>query len=150
MTMWIPKCWSSSIGRLLCTGAAASALLLTAPAIAVDESDLLPTSMAFEIYAVRAPDHQVYVTFTIAPGYALYRDRIRIVGAPGAVTWVRLPHGEVVQDAYLGSREEWRYRAIAMIGLDKAPGPVHLQVSLQGCADLGVCFNPETRAVTVN
>ena len=150
MTMQIPTRCSSFLSRLLWAGAATSTLMLAPPAIAVDESDLLPSSMAFEVDALRAPNHQAYVTFTIAPGYALYRDRIHITGESGALTWVRLPHGEVVQDAYLGSREQWRYRAIAIVGLDKASGPVHLQVTLQGCADIGVCFNPETRAVTVN
>lgn len=124
-------------------------LLLSSVAFATDPDALLSSTDAFRIEAVRAPDNRVFVTFHIAPGYALYRDHIQISDPKGRLSFIALPHGQVVHDNYIGDREELRFQAIATVGLPQGAGTHQLLVSLQGCADLGVCFNPESRWVTI-
>lgn len=127
-----------------------ASLVLACTAQAVEPSELLPAGQAFQVTAVHAAGDRAFVTFTIAPGYALYADRVQITSRPGALRFVHLPDGLVVHDTYLGDRIEWRRRAIAVIGLPAGAPVSQLQVHLQGCADVGVCFNPETRQVPVH
>jgi len=126
-------------------------LLFASSANAVNPEDLLSASQAFKVSGVRAASGEIYLTFDIAPGYALYRDKIRIgtaASSPAVISTLTLPHGTLVADPDSGAKEQWRSRAIATL-TTKTSGPVLLAVKIQGCADVGVCFNPEVREVLV-
>jgi thiol:disulfide interchange protein DsbD len=71
---------------------------------ATDAQELLPPQVAFQVDAVRGADGVGYITFTIAPGYALYRDKIRISSPDAALRFVNLPHGIIEHDENLGDR----------------------------------------------
>ncbi|HRF84757.1 MAG TPA: protein-disulfide reductase DsbD family protein, partial [Pseudoxanthomonas sp.] len=57
---------------------ALAALLAAAPALAVDDSDLLPVDQAF-VLSASAPDRdRIEVRWKIADGYYLYRHRTAV------------------------------------------------------------------------
>jgi len=121
------------------------------PAHAVDPEDILAPSVAFQISGVRAASGEIYLSFDIAPGYALYRDKIHVTANARSGTQLRslsVPHGQQVDDLNYGAREQWRRHAIVTLTTDRQ-GPTLLDVKLQGCADVGVCFNPEVRHVLI-
>lgn len=112
--------------------------------------DLLGPDAAFPVRAERFSANQVRLTFDIAEGYALYRAKLRVVGLEGfVVDQVTMPPGERIEDPDLGVMELYRGRVDVVVS-GRAPGeqPVQLQVTTQGCADAGVCFNPVTRVVS--
>ena len=84
------------------------------------------------------------VRFEVAPGYYLYRDRIRFSIEPQreAPVEVRLPPGTILEDEFFGRVETYRGRVEMQVGLPAAhrTGSLRLAVDAQGCADIGVCY----------
>lgn len=126
-------------------------LLIAAPmSYALGWGDLLGPEAAFPVSAHRASADEVVVSFDIADGYALYRSKLRVEGIEGfVVDEVQLPPGERVEDPDFGVMELYRGRVdVVVSGHAWREGPVGLRVTSQGCADVGVCFNPVSRIVT--
>lgn len=137
---------------------ATAALLLAGstagPALAVDESDLLPVDQAFALTATATAADRITLRFAIADGYYLYRHRMAVkpldAGASiGAVQW---PPGKRHTDEFFGEVETWRQQVTGTVPQVQIGGAssIRLQVKYQGCADLGICYPPQTRTVTVN
>lgn len=130
-------------------------LLLFASASAVaaiDEADLLPVDDAFALSArVVAPD-RIEVQWKIADGYYLYRHRItaQAVEAADQAGTIALPHGDPHTDEFFGKVETFRGTVTGTLDKVAAPsGQLRLKVKYQGCADLGICYPPQTRMLTV-
>lgn len=111
--------------------------------------DLLSPEVAFQVSAERTGPQRVRLAFDIAEGYAMYRSKFRVSGLDGfVVEEIVLPDGERVDDPYLGAVELYRGRVeIVVTGQGAQSSPVRLQVTSQGCADVGVCFNATTRVI---
>ena len=107
---------------------------------------LMP-DQAFRISADNgANPGSLILSFTPAPGYYLYRDRIhlRLPGVPQEVP-LRFPVAEAKQDPSFG--QVWIYRhpfqvAVALPGGQPAS---RFSISFQGCADHGICYPPTTQ-----
>lgn len=119
---------------------------------------LLPVELAFAVRLARQDAARV-LEWDIAPGYYLYRDRLRVEaisppahGAkPGSVSVVmQLPKGEVMDDETFGQVEVYR-------GQERVPLVVNppdaalagLRVHYQGCAEGRACYSPAVRVLTV-
>src|SRR5690606_24135920 len=89
----------------------------------------------------------------IADGYYLYRHRISVeVAGPGFEAGaLDLPHGDPHTDEFFGEVETFRHalRATLPGHASAGAGPIHLKVKYQGCADIGVCYPPQTRTLSV-
>ncbi|WP_144409391.1 protein-disulfide reductase DsbD family protein [Pseudoxanthomonas suwonensis] len=128
-------------------------LLLAAlpAAAAVDESDLLPVDQAF-VLSASAPDRdRIEVRWKIADGYYLYRHRTAVTpGAGFAAGGLHLPDGARHTDEFFGPVETYRGELVATLdGRALGDGPVQLEVKYQGCADIGICYPPQTRRLQV-
>ena len=128
------------------------------PAMAVEESDLLPVDQAFALSANATARGRIEITWRIADGYYLYKHRIAVqpVDSPlqkNAFKFnpLQLPAGEKHTDEFFGRVETYRDRVTAVLTGAAATGvdAITLKVKYQGCADLGVCYPPQTRTVTV-
>jgi len=121
---------------------------------AVDTEDLLDPEQAFALdVSVATPDTLV-AKWTIAEGYYLYRERIRFKTKTTGVTLgePRFPAGQVKHDEFFGTMETYRQRVTVEIPLQRdsaAPGQVELEAISQGCADIGVCYPPQTQTVAL-
>ena len=120
---------------------------------AVAENELLEPEKAFRISTRALDERNVEVSFQIADGYYMYRDRFRFETASGGLLAdVALPKGKVKEDSLFGKtethRREVRIRVPVADG-DYSRGAVKLKVTSQGCADIGVCYVPVEQLVEV-
>jgi len=130
---------------------ALAALLAAVPALAVDDKDLLPVDQAFVLGASAPTRDRIEVRWKIADGYYLYRHRTA-VKASGAFAGenLRLPDGKPHVDEFFGPVETYRGELVAVLeGRATGDGPVELEVKYQGCADIGICYPPQTRRLQV-
>lgn len=133
--------------------AALAMLGVALPGVALDEGQLLDPKDAFRLTARAVDPHTVLVDFRIAPGYYLYRDRFRFETASGAV--IRdavLPPGKMKDDPFFGRTQTYRDHVairVPLTGSDLSREAARLKVVSQGCADVGVCYIPQTQWVEV-
>lgn len=134
--------------------AALAALLLVPTAQAVDESDLLPIDEAFALTATAPERGRIEFTWKIAEGYYLYRHRMGVQAVDGSFKTnpLELPDGHAYTDEFFGDVETYRDTVTAVQTGAAASGvtSVQFRVKYQGCADVGVCYPPHTKTVTVN
>lgn len=116
-------------------------------AMAVDEKELLEPDAAFQlITAVKTPNTLEFF-WDIADGYYLYRDKIKWVSlTPGIdVEATSLPKGVPRLDQFFGDVEVYRDHLAIELPIrrhDPALNKLNLEVTYQGCADVGVCYLP--------
>ena len=131
---------------------AALLILAMPPAFALDsaEQDLLTPDQAFGFSAEIMDPATIQVTWDIADGYYLYRDRIRFsTNTPGIeLREAILPPGKIKDDEFFGKLAIYRKQAVVTIPFVRssdAPATLKLSAVSQGCADIGVCFPPHTQ-----
>ena len=92
------------------------------------------------------------VTWDIAPGYYLYRDKMHVESQTEALSFGPpvLPRGEMTDDPEFGRVEIYRNEvtvplAIGAAGADKRAA--RAQIGYQGCAEDGICYPPIKKAI---
>jgi len=130
----------------------AVAPLLWFATVATADDEYLPVKLAFK-HSVAIVNGELTVNYQIAPGYYLYRDRLGFESATPGVTVgaASFPVGEDHEDDYFG--RQVIYRGDVSIGVqlafDGPPRDFDLKLKLQGCADAGLCYPPQTWTTTV-
>ena len=114
----------------------------------------LPVDEAFALRVSAAGAGAVAVTFDVAPGYYLYRERMGfdVASPPDARAGAAvLPAGKLKTDAYFGEQEVYLRPVTVRVPVSGAPagGAVDLTVRYQGCAEAGLCYPPQERVVPV-
>jgi len=119
--------------------------------------DFLPPDQAFRFNATSTTEasgaRQVRLEWAIAPGYYLYRDRIRVESAqaPGRIGAPQFPPGQTKSDEYFGKQVIYHQQLVALVPiLGAAAQPLALSVTYQGCAEAGLCYPPITRAISLD
>src|SRR5947208_12891863 len=128
--------------------------LLLLPAVlpaarAAGADDLLEPDKAFRFSARALDARTVEVRYGIADGYYLYRERFRFAAEPASVALgqPQFPKGEIHEDKFLGKQETYRKEVRIRLPVEAAgAGRMKLQVTSQGCADLGVCYVPQVQS----
>lgn len=142
------RCMAAALAVLL-----AALSLLAPPALAVSESDLLPVDQAFVLSAKAVSRQRIEFTWAIAPGYYLYRERIKVQPVDAAFKFnpLQLPEGHKKHDEFFGDVQTYRDSVTAVqTGASASDADaVTFSVRYQGCADLGICYPPQTRKLTV-
>jgi thioredoxin:protein disulfide reductase len=126
-------------------------LLAFCAAGAAAAQDLLEPEKAFQFSARVVPGPAVEVRFAIAPGYYLYRDRLRFAAqgdsqvrlAPAELP-AALPH----KDDFFGETPIYRRQVSIRLPV-QGEGRLDLKVTSQGCADAGVCYVPMDSRATL-
>ncbi len=132
-----------------------AALLLAAalPAAAIDDSQLLPVDEAFALQARAVSRDRIEIDWAIAEGYYLYRHRtsVRETGGRFKANPLQLPAGKRHVDEFFGEVETYRRHLAAAFTGAAADGAsaLTLEIKYQGCADLGICYPPQTRTLEV-
>jgi thiol:disulfide interchange protein DsbD len=116
--------------------------------------EFLDPAVAFKP-SVRALDGQtIEVSYEIAKGYYLYRDKFRFRRrrrASRSASQV-FPKGKEHNDENFGKVEVYYKQVAIRVPVERTssgPLPLKLNVTSQGCADAGVCYPPQTQAVSV-
>jgi thiol:disulfide interchange protein DsbD len=116
--------------------------------------DFLPPDQAFQFQSSADSASQVRLSWVIAKGYYLYRDRIKVSadGPQGTIGAPQLPEGVVKNDEYFGKQVIYHGSLVVPIPVNpRGAGPLELKlkVTYQGCAEAGLCYPPQTRDVSL-
>ena len=114
--------------------------------------DLLEPEKAFRMSTRALDARTVEVTFAIAEGYYMYRERFRFAADQGSGAKLgtpQFPPGTRKKDEFFGEVETYRKRVTIRLPVEEAEGPLTLTVTSQGCADLGVCYVPMDSKATI-
>lgn len=123
------------------------------------EEEFLPVEQAFHFKAAPDGKNGLRLEWKIAPGYALYKDRLATgVTRPAGVTLAPLAFASpsaFKQDPSFGRVAVFHDQLKATLRLDAVPAaaagkPVELWVRYQGCADAGLCYPPQTVKLTLS
>ena len=128
------------------------ALLLTQPVSAfLSDNDLLPADEAFNPSIKLVEPGILEATWKIAEGYYLYRDKFKFsTDTPGiTLQEAELPRGKIKQDEFFGQIETLRHEVTARIPYQGNAASLDLLAGYQGCADIGVCYPPQKKTLTV-
>jgi len=120
------------------------------PAASID--NLLEPEKAFRMSVSALDAGTVEVNFAIADGYYMYRDRFRFAVDPGSKARLgapQFPPGIRKKDEFFGEVETYRKQVVIRLPVENAEGPLHLNVTSQGCADAGVCYIPMDGKATI-
>ncbi|MEY4683593.1 MAG: hypothetical protein RLZ25_52 [Pseudomonadota bacterium] len=118
--------------------------------------ELLPAEKAFQFSARLLNRSALEVSWRIAPGYYLYREKFSLsLESKNGISLGRfeLPHGLPHEDAEFGSVEIFRDDLVVTVPLEGALAAdqvVELTASFQGCADRGVCYPPMTQGARLD
>jgi thioredoxin:protein disulfide reductase len=102
----------------------------------------------------QANARDIAVTYRVHDGYYLYRNRFAFsTETPGiSLDAAEFPPGLPHRDEYFGEQEIYRGTFTVHVPYHRtgeSPENVELKLRLQGCADAGLCYPPQTRSVTV-
>jgi thiol:disulfide interchange protein DsbD len=116
--------------------------------------EFLPPDQAFRFGAGMERADSVALTWVIAEGYYLYKDRIAITSDTPNVQIGKplLPKGKPKHDEYFGDTEVYYEVLEASLPIARAAGStgtLTLNVTYQGCAEGGLCYNPITKNVAL-
>ncbi len=111
--------------------------------------DLLEPEKAFEFSARALDERSVEVRFQIADGYYMYRERFKFAAPNAGLGAAELPAGIRKKDEFFGDVETYRKEVRIRVPVERAAGPLELQVTSQGCADIGVCYAPMDSTATI-
>ncbi len=111
------------------------------------EPELLEPEKAFRFAAQLKDARSIEVTYQIAPGYYMYRDKFKLSLAPQDAKpgTPQLPPGKMHRDEFFGEVETYRGKLTVLVPFELAQTGVpaiQLTASSQGCADIGVCYVP--------
>jgi thiol:disulfide interchange protein DsbD len=136
-----------------------STLLISNPALAIGEDELLPPEQAFSVNARAIDANTVEVEWKAAEGYYLYHDKFNYQSeTPGIkLGAAQIPPGKkkigLRADGTEGELEIYRHKVAITLPLkrtDASQNSLRLTVGSQGCADVGVCYPPRRQTVLLN
>jgi thiol:disulfide interchange protein DsbD len=111
------------------------------------DNQFLPVEQAF-VFDFRQNGNELEINWTIADGYYLYKEKIKLAGVAVSFSHPTMPVGEPHEDEYFGKTEVYRKSLTIKVPLsDIDAKDALLKVRFQGCADAGLCYPPVTQQV---
>lgn len=117
-------------------------LMVIAADSARSADEYLEPENAFKFSAKMADPKNIEVTFAIADGYYMYRERFAFKAEGAKLGEPVIPPGKVKFDETFQKDVETYRKAVTIKIPVEANAPFKLNVSSQGCADKGLCYAP--------
>ncbi|MFL6696692.1 MAG: protein-disulfide reductase DsbD [Vitreoscilla sp.] len=138
----------SSIRAALASFVLLLTLLPLMPARAADE--FLDPDQAFQL-SVRVLDaKRLELSYKVAPGYYLYRERFKFTSPDAKLGEPQVPPGKKHYDTALEQNvETYHDGVVVVLPVVSAGKAFTLNATHQGCADKGLCYPPQPRTVAV-
>ena len=128
---------------------AALFLLLSAQVFAVQ--DFLPPEKAFRVEAAWLENsNQIELEFSPAKGYYIYQESLKFQASPNAEKPLNirpaLPSGvEKFDETFQKKLQVYKQPFMVLLDIKPSAGkPMHVEATLQGCAEAGICYPPMT------
>ena len=119
----------------------AATACLAVPAAHAEE-DYLEPEAAFRFSSRMLDQKTVELTYQIADGYYMYRERFAFRAEGATLGEPVIPAGKVKFDETFQKNVE-TYRKLVVVTIPvEASGPFRLVATSQGCADKGLCYTP--------
>lgn len=117
------------------------------------EPNILPPDQAFRFQFNGYLPQGASMSWEIADGYYLYRKAFRFKTKQAGVQLAEaeLPKGQIKHDEFFGDSEIYRGRVGTLVRAQVTDPVIRefpLEVTWQGCADVGICYPPERITVT--
>lgn len=134
--------------KALYSSVVALSLLLAVPVASAQDEDVLHPEEAYR-YAVADTGNAIEVDWVVEAGYYLYRNKMSYASNSDSVVFgeIVLPAGLHHEDEFFGVQRVYRdrfYVSIPYTLVGAAPASVDLVIKSQGCADIGLCYPPQT------
>lgn len=118
----------------------------------VTPQDLPPVDSVFKLQAETGTENAIRLRWSVEPGYYLYRHQFKFsTTAPGVTLGAaKIPAGDKHHDEFFGDVETYRREVTVTIPVTAPAGmtAIPIRVKYQGCADVGVCYPPQTRNIS--
>jgi len=129
-------------------------LFSPASAFAIEADELLKPDVAFQPSLTEISADKIKASWKIADGYYMYRKRFSFESdTPGITLGTPIfPKGKIKEDPAFGTVETYRHNVSIEIPITRtSPDPVTLSLKTksQGCADIGVCYPPQKKTLTL-
>jgi thiol:disulfide interchange protein DsbD len=119
-------------------------------------TELLPEEQAFKFdYQPGTGENQgaLMLTFGVADGYHLYKDKFKATVKSGEATLgtLQLPKATLTDDPVFGKVSVFHNSFSAQLPVGSVLGTAEIELTYQGCSvDAGVCYPPTTQTLTVS
>jgi thiol:disulfide interchange protein DsbD len=152
-----PPLWALESTGAVTKPNALSQLLKGIPGLqsSTSQDELLPPDQAFQFSALVKNANTVHVSWQLAKGYYLYREKFQLTVAanPHATLGTyNIPHGKPKHDEAFGQVEIFYDGVdfdVPLLRTSKAAHTLVLQAKYQGCADRGVCYPPIIKKINL-
>ncbi len=125
------------------------ALLALVGSFAHAAGEPLPPDQAFRVSARALDDKTVEVRFLAADEYYLYRHRFKFEADGATLGPAVLPPGKPKKDDAFGEVEIYRGELRVPLPITSGTPPFTLTVTSQGCADMGICYPPQSQTLQI-
>ena len=127
--------------------------LITHSSDALADEELLPPDQAFKISAKAVTSDQLEISWEIAEGYYLYRNKMQFKSKTEQIHTVTpvFPAGETKHDENFGDVVVYRNNLripVSLVAASQASS-IQLQVQYHGCADRGICYPPQKKTFDI-
>ncbi|NOX68453.1 MAG: protein-disulfide reductase DsbD [Gammaproteobacteria bacterium] len=127
---------------------AIAAVALLSLSVAAQDDDILHPEEAYR-YAVSDTGSALEIDWAIEEGYYLYRQKLSFKSNTASVQFgnFELPQGLPHEDEFFGAQQVYRDRFFVTIPytiIGERPASMQVEVKSQGCADIGICYPPQT------
>lgn len=121
--------------------------IVSQSALALNTDEILPPNQAFKVSAKALAADRIEISWDIAEGYYLYRNKMHFESKTGEIHLgdPAFPAGETHHDENFGDVVIYRNILNVPVPLTAKNGASSLQlfVQYQGCADRGICYPPQ-------
>ena len=125
----------------------AALLMLFSTLVFANEEELLPPEQAFALSTTLGSDDQIDLSWDIADGYYLYKQKLKLDLNGQVIDYseLELPEGIPIEDPLFGLVTIYKNELKFAIQNQSAVSPANLTVTYQGCHEpLGICYPPQT------
>jgi thiol:disulfide interchange protein DsbD len=114
------------------------------------EEEFLSPDVAFGLDIIQA-NGKINANFKVAPGYYLYKQRIKFELSPALEHKIQLPNGDIKNDPNFGKMEVYHHDFTGNIDVKGAnAAPLIIKATYQGCSEKGLCYAPQHKTFTIN
>ena len=121
---------------------------------ALGSKDLLAVDQAFALSAKAISADTIEVSWNIADGYYLYRNKTSITAesADFQLGVPNMPVGKTKHDEFFGDVVTYRNQLKISIPVinQQSLSSIKVLVKYQGCADIGICYPPQKKILTID
>lgn len=116
------------------------------------KDSFLHPDKAFQLDVAAIDNGQLEAIFKVAPGYYLYKDRIKFEikdASQGKIADVVLPAGDMKDDPNFGTKEVYHHDFSAKVATQNSDTEITLSAKFQGCSEQGLCYAPQTKIFNI-